>query len=874
MKANPPERLPLRALVLLGALASAPLVSHAQPELRGAYATIWDSNTTAALDAIVASLAANHLNAVFPHIRVRGDAYYIPNRDDATYPNPEPRAQLYSVTPDDLDVLQYLIDRCHPLGIEVHAWVVFVNTWNRSTPPSAPSHIWNAHRDWITHDRNGTQMPWDGNGGEGGFADPGVPEWQEHIYNVVLDIVRNYDVDGVHFDYVRYPDMNPSTATDDYGYHPTARARFAADTGLTMPWPGGFSGSAAEWPVWRFWRTQQLAGVLTRIGRQIHLDKPWVVISPFLVQYQDSLIRNGQNHAFWGFSGAMDFLMPSAYASGLSTNMDRIRDNVLRRNARGAALPVAVAPAAAYDYNTGAQMRDLIGAVRGEPGGAWGWPTPDLYVGFTHFDYGGLTEVAPGDPSSRFQQLSGPGYPYAGAAVVPLLTNRAADTVPPNPPAAVSVTSPQTGVARVTFSRPAAATDGDLPIQYRIYRDTVNPVRRWYDHLRMVFHDDPPTRTAFSWDDTQFPGSGTWFYQVVAFDDWHREAAAAVQSVAITSPAAVIVESRPGGQNFAFYSESSGNWANSTVKSSAPGVTAGIGSRYATLATRDDVCRFTVPIPAAGQYEVFLTTDTQTSHNADNCTIRIGHAGGTTTLLRNVDAATMGDIWYSLGTYTFSAGSTHFVELDSSTCTTSGTDRLNADAVRLVPVSAPPAPWEPFPTRAEAPPVPGATFVADDCDLENQNPTTPYAGSFDDGPGWSTSTFQPQDSVNGALRYTGDYPSSPAMWAVYLPVPGRYRIEGHIRPNSTLTTTATYTFRHQGATVSRTLSQRSATGGWSLNIDGLASDAEAFQFDAGMTFVVLRQNATVNTGLTFADAIRFRFVGPQVPVGVAYFGTD
>src|SRR5689334_10938546 len=53
----------------------------------------------------------------------------------------------------------------------------------------------------------------------------------------------------------------------------------------------------------------------------------------------------------------------------------------------------------------------------------------------------------------------------------------------------------------------------------------------------------------------------------------------------------IIVETRTGGQNLSWYAEAGGNWANSTLKSAAAGVTAGIGSRFATT----DGAAFTVP---------------------------------------------------------------------------------------------------------------------------------------------------------------------------------------------------------------------------------------------------------------------------------------
>ena len=51
-------------------------------------------------------------------------------------------------------------------------------------------------------------------------VDPGHPGVVRYLADVVLDPVRNYDLDGIHLDYIRYPE------DDDYGYNPKAVERF------------------------------------------------------------------------------------------------------------------------------------------------------------------------------------------------------------------------------------------------------------------------------------------------------------------------------------------------------------------------------------------------------------------------------------------------------------------------------------------------------------------------------------------------------------------------------------------------------------------------------------------------------------------------
>jgi len=65
-----------------------------------------------------------------------------------------------------------------------------------SVPLSTPPHLARAHPGWIFSDH-----------GEG-WLDPGIPEVEKFLLNVVMDIARKYDLDGINFDYLRYPGRN------------------------------------------------------------------------------------------------------------------------------------------------------------------------------------------------------------------------------------------------------------------------------------------------------------------------------------------------------------------------------------------------------------------------------------------------------------------------------------------------------------------------------------------------------------------------------------------------------------------------------------------------------------------------------------------
>jgi len=166
-------------VVLFLLLLPSCLFGEDPPELRAVYAATFEINTQSACQNIINDVLSSNINAVFVEVRARADAYYFPNREDAAYPNNEPRGQLYSISPSNLDVLQFFIDQLHSATPprEVHAWCTTYNTWNRSSPPSSPDHLYNAHPEWITENKAGVTYTSDDNAP----LDPGIPEVQDHI---------------------------------------------------------------------------------------------------------------------------------------------------------------------------------------------------------------------------------------------------------------------------------------------------------------------------------------------------------------------------------------------------------------------------------------------------------------------------------------------------------------------------------------------------------------------------------------------------------------------------------------------------------------------------------------------------------------------
>jgi uncharacterized lipoprotein YddW (UPF0748 family) len=201
------------SLIILASDAAAQLPPLPKREVRAVWLTTasgldWPKTTDRAeqqtsLREIVRRLKQYNFNTIFFQIRSRGDAYY-----RSAY---EPWAENLTGTlgkDPGWDPLAFLINEAHEAGIEVHGWVnVYKVRANGQVPLTTPPHVSRAHPGWV--------FTYHGEG----WLDPGIPETGTYLLNVVMDIVHKYDIDGINFDYLRYPgrDFSDNDSYRKYG---------------------------------------------------------------------------------------------------------------------------------------------------------------------------------------------------------------------------------------------------------------------------------------------------------------------------------------------------------------------------------------------------------------------------------------------------------------------------------------------------------------------------------------------------------------------------------------------------------------------------------------------------------------------------------
>jgi uncharacterized lipoprotein YddW (UPF0748 family) len=228
--------------------------------------------TQAQIDQLVADVKAANMNAIVAQVVRRGDCFC--NRSSL------PRTAVAGVSPAPFDPLQSLIDAAHAQGIQVHAWIITTGVWMGPGIPTDPTHAFNQHGPSTTGAANWIDYRSDGasNLVDEYFIDPGHPDAAAYIVNMATSIARNYDVDGINLDRIRYPDGNFGTNVPSWGYNPTALARFGAATGRT-------DRPANTDPVWTQWRRDQVTNIVRKIYLETYAIRPSIRISADTITY-------------------------------------------------------------------------------------------------------------------------------------------------------------------------------------------------------------------------------------------------------------------------------------------------------------------------------------------------------------------------------------------------------------------------------------------------------------------------------------------------------------------------------------------------------------------------------------------------------------
>lgn len=238
---------------------------------------------------ILDKLKAANFNTVLFQTRTRGDVLYPSSI--------EPFNSILTGKPGEnpgYDPLAFAIEECHKRGMECHAWMVTIPLGNRK-------HVASLGNRSVTKRMKDICVPYKNEY----FLNPGHPGTKEYLMKLVREVVSRYDIDGVHFDYLRYPENAP-LFPDKYDFRRYGKGRTVEQ-----------------------WRRDNISEIVRYIYKGVKAMKPWVKLSASPVgKYRDTsrYSSRGWNAFFtvyqdpqgWLGEGIIDQIYPMMYFQGNS----------------------------------------------------------------------------------------------------------------------------------------------------------------------------------------------------------------------------------------------------------------------------------------------------------------------------------------------------------------------------------------------------------------------------------------------------------------------------------------------------------------------------------------------------------------------------
>jgi len=287
--------------------------------------------TPAAIADMVTAAHAAGFNTLLVQVRGRGDAFFAGGI--------EPRAATLGGQPASFDPLAIVLSAARRAGLRVHVWINVNLVAHATELPRARKHVVHRHPEWLMVPRSlavemraldpaspeylgrltrharaqSTQV-------EGLYLSPVHEHAAAYTVSVVADLVKRYDVDGVHFDYIRYPN-------DEFDYSPGALARFRREVAAELSrtdrrrYDARLAGEptiyADAFPErWREFRRARLTMLVARLSAAIKARRPDAVVSAAVIpDAREAFARRLQDWQQWIARGLLDAVCPMAYSS-------------------------------------------------------------------------------------------------------------------------------------------------------------------------------------------------------------------------------------------------------------------------------------------------------------------------------------------------------------------------------------------------------------------------------------------------------------------------------------------------------------------------------------------------------------------------------
>lgn len=314
---------------------------------RSMWVTRFDYKTPHDIERIVESTRMAGINTILFQVRGNATALYRSSH--------EPWAEQFNNADPGFDPLQVALDAAHAKGMRLFAWVNVVPAWWGKDPPKDPNQLYNKHPEWLWYDQFGNKQALSDK-----FyvsVNPCLPEVRRYLVEVLRDIVGRYDIDGLHLDYLRFPNEPPAIPAGAKIDYPRDKPTVALYRGETDKLPED------DPKAWNAWRTEQISNLLRDVRRMVRQTRPSVELSAAVGPEPDESAKHFQDVRTWLDEDLIDVVYPMNYTH--DPKLFQARVERWRTIAKGHPVVMGVRVDSADVALHRAQLESALAAFRG-----------------------------------------------------------------------------------------------------------------------------------------------------------------------------------------------------------------------------------------------------------------------------------------------------------------------------------------------------------------------------------------------------------------------------------------------------------------------------------------------------------------------------
>ncbi|REA57303.1 glycoside hydrolase [Dyadobacter luteus] len=427
------------------------------------------------------------MNAVFVQVRAAGDAFYAKSSE----PWSEWLTGKQGRRPEPFwDPLDFMIKEAHQRGLEFHAWLNLNRLVHKSSTSVSTDNLSYTHPEWIIN-YDGYKL-----------FDFGIPEVRDFITQVTVNVAKNYDVDGIHFDDYFYPYVVPGQVVQDdatfrkYGKEFASKADWRRNN-INLLVKQIHDALQEVNPRLKFGISP--CGVWRNKGTDPEGSKTYGALASY-----DDLFADSRK---WIKEGWVDYIAPQVY---FSSGFNRVPYKNLvdwwTDNSFGRHLYVGMGA-----YRVGYKERDTNWANPKEIPNQVRYFRGNETDGAIFFSSRSLKNNSLGFVDSLRQDL------FRYPALVPTMPWK--DNIPPLSPKSLKATLLLNNALELFWEKPDPASDGDGATYYVIYRFEPDEKASAYDPRRIIGMCHEGEKFV---DKTVQPGK-RYVYYITSVDRLHNE---------------------------------------------------------------------------------------------------------------------------------------------------------------------------------------------------------------------------------------------------------------------------------------------------------------------------------------------------------------